>query len=205
MYWQGAWTAAVTKNTRLAVYGDVVLNMALCRLWCPKNLSKGTITSFLSTLCSPVLDCCLGNWTTARNLGQNSNLADVGFQHGLDACVILNPETPDASRLSMASTIEAIIGAVELDGGSEPVMPLVTSLGLVHPMLTSVMSRSPFLPLDETIYTINVMASSALPLAALPSSTHGSFNQVQVWNLLALTNHMSHGHIATRSHMPVLQ
>jgi dsRNA-specific ribonuclease len=101
----------------------------------------------------------------------------VGFQRGLDACVILNAGTLDVSRLSMASTIEAITGAVELDGGSEAVMQLVTRLGLVHPMLTSVTSRFPF-PLSETIYTSNVMTSSALPLAPLPSSTHGSFNQV---------------------------
>jgi hypothetical protein len=92
----------------------------------------------------------------------------------------------------MASTIEAIIGAVELDGGSEAVMQLVTRLGLVHPMLTSVMSRFPFPPLDETIYMMNEMTSSAIPLATLPSSTHGSFNQVQVWSLLAPTNHVSH-------------
>jgi dsRNA-specific ribonuclease len=51
--YHGAWTP-VPKNTRLAVYGDVVLNMALCRLWYPKDLSKGTTASFrLSTLCLP--------------------------------------------------------------------------------------------------------------------------------------------------------
>jgi hypothetical protein len=70
----------------------------------------------------------------------------------------------------MASTTEAIIGAVELDGGSEAVMQLVTRLGLIHPMLTSVMSKVPFLPLNKTIYAINVVTSRALPLAASPSS-----------------------------------
>jgi ribonuclease III len=80
---------------------------------------------------------------------RNSNLAEVGFQHGLDACVLLNPGTLDVSPLSMASTIEAIIGAVELDGGSEAVMQLVTRLGLVHPMLTSVTSKIPFPPLKR--------------------------------------------------------
>jgi dsRNA-specific ribonuclease len=44
----------------------------------------------------------------------------------------------------MASTIEAIIGAVELDGGSEAIMQLVMRLGLVHPMLTSITSKFPF-------------------------------------------------------------
>ena len=80
----------------------------------------------------------------ARNVGQNSNLADVGFQHGLQKCIILNPGTWEVSTRSMATTIEAIIGAVELDGGSEAVMQLVTRLGLVHPILTVVMSRFPF-------------------------------------------------------------
>lgn len=79
----------------------------------------------------------------------------------------------------MATTIEAIIGAVQLDGGPEAVAQLVTRLGLVHPMLTAVMSKFPFPPMNETIYTINVMTSSALPSAALLSSTYGSFTEVQ--------------------------
>jgi len=37
----------VPKNTRLAVYGDVALNMALCRLWYPAGLDKGACSILL--------------------------------------------------------------------------------------------------------------------------------------------------------------
>jgi hypothetical protein len=49
--WRGNYTR-VPKNTRLAVYGDIALNMALCRLWYPTELNKGTITlSLFLMLC----------------------------------------------------------------------------------------------------------------------------------------------------------
>lgn len=35
--------AHIEKNDRLAVYGDIALNMALCRLWYPKKLNKGAV------------------------------------------------------------------------------------------------------------------------------------------------------------------
>jgi len=97
----------------------------------------------------------------------------VGFQHGLGACVILNPGTPNVSDGAMAGTVQAIIGAVDLDGDSEAVMQVVTRLGLVHPVLTPVTSNSPFPYLNETIYTtIDLVTSSALPLATSMSCTH---------------------------------
>lgn len=47
------WTQ-VPKNTRLAIHGDIALNMALCRLWYPSGLSKGAIAlSFPQQLCLP--------------------------------------------------------------------------------------------------------------------------------------------------------
>lgn len=42
--WRGTYTP-MPKNTRLAVLGDMALNMTLCRLWYPKGLDKGAITS----------------------------------------------------------------------------------------------------------------------------------------------------------------
>lgn len=43
--WHGTHTP-VPKNTRLAVFGDTALNTALCRLWYPKALDKGAMTSY---------------------------------------------------------------------------------------------------------------------------------------------------------------
>ncbi|KAF7510029.1 hypothetical protein GJ744_007133 [Endocarpon pusillum] len=115
---QTSGTGAVPKNTRLAVFGDTALNKMLCSRWFALNLSKG-------------------DWTTIRNVAQNSNLAQVGFEHGLKACVLLNDGTGDVSAKTMASTVEAILGAVDLDGGSEALMEVATRLDLVHPMLIS--------------------------------------------------------------------
>lgn len=42
-HWEGT-SVWVPKNTRLAVYGDTALNMALCSLWYRKNLDKGAMT-----------------------------------------------------------------------------------------------------------------------------------------------------------------
>ena len=41
--WHGTNTT-VPRNTRLAVYGDIALNMALCSLWYRKKLGTGAMT-----------------------------------------------------------------------------------------------------------------------------------------------------------------
>lgn len=87
----------------------------------------------------------LGAWTNIRNVGANSNLAAVGFKHGLDKCVILNDGTPKVSNGSMATTVEAIIGAVELDGGVDATLQVATRLGLVHQSIALVTSQNLFL------------------------------------------------------------
>lgn len=120
----------------------------------------------------------LGDWTEIRNLANNSNLAAIGFDHGLDACINLNPGTTTVSKNSMATTMEAIIGAVQLDGSPDALLQLLTRFGLVHEMLTSVMLKS-LLSLyeqDDT-YTVDVMTLSALPLGISRISTHGFYKQ----------------------------
>jgi dsRNA-specific ribonuclease len=86
----------------------------------------------------------LGDWTQIRNVARNKNLTDVGFEHGLRDCVILNPGTQKVSDASMATTVEAILGAVELDGGPEALLQVARRLGLVHQLITVVMSQKLF-------------------------------------------------------------
>ena len=142
IFWQDVYTS-VPKNTRLAVYGDTALNMALCSLWYPKGLSKGLMTSFPTILRMLI---CAGEWTQIRNVASNSNLAAVGLAHSLDTCVILNPGTQAVSHASLATTVEAILGAVQLDGGSDALLQVATRLGLVPQMIIPVMSRIYSLP-----------------------------------------------------------
>ena len=70
----------------------------------------------------------------------------MGIKHGLDECVILNGGTLEVSRRSMADTVEAILGAVEMDGGPEALLQVATRLGLVHRSVILVMSKSYSLP-----------------------------------------------------------
>ena len=102
----------------------------------------------------------------------------MGFQHGLDACVILNGGTTVVSDKTMASTVEAVVGAVELDCGSQAMMQVATRLGLVHASLAPVMSNFPLPYSNRMVYTINLVTFRALPLAILPSSTHSILTTV---------------------------
>lgn len=50
----------------------------------------------------------------------NDNLATVGFNVGLDAHIMVNPGQLGAvSRKTMATTVEAVIGAIYLDSGKD--------------------------------------------------------------------------------------
>lgn len=77
-----------------------------------------------------------GSWSTIRNdvLG-NDNLARVGYGLGLDQCLNLNPGTVSVSPAMMATTVEAILGAVHLDGGDTALTMVMENLGLTHELL----------------------------------------------------------------------
>ena len=73
----------------------------------------------------------------------NASLADVGFRAGLDACVYLNPGTTAVSKRTMATTVEAILGAVHRDGGEAAMARVMETLGVTHARLEPVTSNSP--------------------------------------------------------------
>ncbi|OQV03062.1 Ribonuclease III domain-containing protein isoform 3 [Cladophialophora immunda] len=107
----------VYKNDRLAVFGDAVAKAAVCRRWFDSGRNKG-------------------QWTQVEQaLLGNSNLSAVGRRHGLQDCVILNQGTVSVSDKTMATTVEAILGAVLIDGGNEALGAVLITLGLTHPLL----------------------------------------------------------------------
>ena len=88
---------------------------------------------------------CLGAWTRIRSRTTNSHLAAVGFAHGLNTYMIRHPVAIGVpSTASMATTVEAILGAVALDGGADAFFHVANLLGLVHELITPVMSSSYF-------------------------------------------------------------
>ena len=64
-------------------------------------------------------------------VGSNANLEAVGRHNGLDQFVNTNPSSWGAvSSGTMAHTVEAILGAVYLDGGMNSVQQVMRTLGL---------------------------------------------------------------------------
>lgn len=64
--------------------------------------------------------------------GSNSNLDKIGREHGIDAFIQRNPGQQDfIPPLLMASTIEAIFGAVYLDNGMKSVTRVMQNLGII--------------------------------------------------------------------------
>ncbi|CAJ2507136.1 Uu.00g083220.m01.CDS01 [Anthostomella pinea] len=109
---------SVRKNNFLAVHGDTQAAAYFSSFWIGKNGSSK------------------GQWTEIRDLLANENLAQVGVAHGLDECVILNPGTTQVSGGMMATTVEALPGAVHLERGSEALGRVMARLGLIHNLLT---------------------------------------------------------------------
>ncbi|OCK79107.1 hypothetical protein K432DRAFT_259003, partial [Lepidopterella palustris CBS 459.81] len=106
------------RNDRMAVYGDA-----------------GTAASYTAIFNDNMLTS-IGQWDTIRQavLGI-SNLATVGFAHELLCSVILNPGTATTSYKTMATTMEAIVGAVCIDGSDGALGQVMESLNLAHSSL----------------------------------------------------------------------
>lgn len=66
-------------------------------------------------------------------MGSNANLDMIGRTNGLDMLINKNPSDKDANvgAVTMAGTVEAVIGAVYLDGDMKSVTQVMQSLGLM--------------------------------------------------------------------------
>ncbi|KAF1846253.1 uncharacterized protein K460DRAFT_283505 [Cucurbitaria berberidis CBS 394.84] len=118
-------TSVVPKNVNLAILGDSILMTVLCQMWDEHRDDQGrSLTP--------------EDWTTIRNemLG-NHHLASLGFELGVDACILKNASS--ASAKMVATTVEAVIGAVCRDVGDDAlsvVRAIVEHIGLnAHPLL----------------------------------------------------------------------
>ena len=67
------------------------------------------------------------------DVGSNANLDRIGRANGLDPLINKNPSDGDAlvAPLTMAGTVEAIIGAVYLDSNMKRVTEVMQNLGLM--------------------------------------------------------------------------
>lgn len=67
------------------------------------------------------------------DIGSNANLDKVGRTHGLDKLINKNPSDENASvgQITMATTVEAILGAVYIDSDMKSVTAVMWNLGLI--------------------------------------------------------------------------
>ena len=66
-----------------------------------------------------------------QSVGSNANLDRVGRLHGLEDYICRNPSQTLISPVTMSATVEAILGAVYLDGDIYCVSQVMQTLGLV--------------------------------------------------------------------------
>jgi ribonuclease-3 len=70
------------------------------------------------------------SWDTIKKtLLSNPALHARGIAFGLHRCILLNPGQTLISQEMMARTFEALIGAVQIDGGTEAAKKVITRLG----------------------------------------------------------------------------
>ena len=82
----------------------------------------------------------------ASSVGTNENLNIVGREHGLQSLINDHPgrialrkaRLEGIAPLTMAGTVEAILGAVYMDGGMEPVAEVMQKLGIVAPTIRKI-------------------------------------------------------------------
>ncbi|ROV99724.1 hypothetical protein VSDG_03058 [Cytospora chrysosperma] len=105
-----------TRNTRLALVGDAAAQFHLASQWYDMGLDGM-------------------QWIKVRNEGLNNNtLGQVGFAMGLDKLTVPGPcDEP----YDMASTVEAILGAVYYDGGEGPLIKVMARCGISHKLLVT--------------------------------------------------------------------
>ncbi|ROW04754.1 hypothetical protein VMCG_04834 [Cytospora schulzeri] len=103
-----------TRNTRLALVGDAAAQFHLASRWYNKDL-EGV------------------QWVKIRTEGLcNDTLGKIGFTMGLDELTV---PTPCDEMYAMASTIEAILGAVYYDGGEKALKDVMARCGISHKLL----------------------------------------------------------------------
>ncbi|KAL8910887.1 MAG: hypothetical protein Q9171_003842 [Xanthocarpia ochracea] len=106
-------------NKRLALLGDTILQLVLVEQWYAGGQARDTSDG------SPVVFD-----RDRQRVGSNNNLNTLGIQAGLDFFVNLAGGTTVVSPVTMSATVEAILGAVYLDGGLQAVTPVMQALGL---------------------------------------------------------------------------
>ncbi|KAL1296754.1 hypothetical protein AAFC00_000221 [Neodothiora populina] len=111
---QGGVRRITHGNKRLAILGDTAINHVLSEQWFNSGDSKA-------------------EWTKIReDIASNEGLAQLGWDSGLADLLNVNPMNPVPPTMRLVSDlVEAVIGAVDLDGGIDAVKQVMRTLGLL--------------------------------------------------------------------------
>ncbi|KUM65318.1 hypothetical protein ACN42_g1772 [Penicillium freii] len=104
-------------NKDIALIGDPILKLVIGISGRNKNKTKGEISNMIQQRAS------------------KANLAKRGVIHGIGKFIVKNPCQSDITRNVMATTMQAIVGAVYVDcnGKIPPCVTVMTALGLSWP------------------------------------------------------------------------
>jgi ribonuclease III len=108
----------VDGNKTLALVGDAALKLLMIKEGYEEGTGRGAINDAVS------------------GTGSNANLARIGFAKGLDLLICMNPShIGPVTPSMMATSVQAILGAVYLDCGLElnGLKHVMTTLGLSGP------------------------------------------------------------------------
>ncbi|KAF2667714.1 ribonuclease III [Microthyrium microscopicum] len=108
----------IPRNNRLALLGDKAMDDLFAFEWYSTGMSTGTYTLNRDRILS------------------NHNHDRVGRRFKLEHCVNLSPGTTSVSTNTMATTIEAILGAVRIDGGEIALAKVSRRLGIMFEAVT---------------------------------------------------------------------
>lgn len=137
----------VDINKRLAILGDAVAAQTLCRVWFATKNQFGTLIRAHRIATRDNTDNLEGtlqtkaDWDDIRQSRlSNSALAALGTSLGLGSTIIAAPGLfgPPGEKM-MATAMEAVLGAVYLDGGDDAVTRVMVQIELIQP---SVMSKN---------------------------------------------------------------
>ena len=150
-------------NKRLATLGDKVLDFTLIQSWYTGGSSSGMASVSVATVTN-----IPGDWTRIQqNLVSNENLFRVGLSVGLGNCINKHPLNPvPTSRAVVATAVEAIIGAVFVDGGILAVHELLGVFGLEPTAVVTL--RFPYYSFIISVVLIYV--TTTLDLLYVPAS-----------------------------------
>ena len=141
----------IEANKRLAILGDAVASQILCKIWFESKDQFGTFTcthpitppnhadDFEGAFQSPAA------WNNIRQgTLQNAALATMGNALGLGSTIIASPgHFGRPGTVMMATTMEALLGAVYLDGGNEAVTRVMIHVELTQPPVMSTTLNCP--------------------------------------------------------------